>query len=336
MALDPLPDPLYLLELRSTRVAAAELLLLAVAGGTLGAFVVLRRLAFYTHAVGTATFPGVVVAEAARFSPRLAALGVAVAYAGGVERAGRAGRDPGGAATGLMLVLALAGGTILASDVFESGAGVDRLLFGSAVALSDADVAIARGAPRSWPWPAALLLGRAWTAVAFDPDGAPGLGVPGRRARPGAAAGGGRHRRGRAARGRLAAGDVAVRGSRRHRPPAHRLGAGAGGRVGRRGGGAGPARASTARSGWTCRPGPAIAVLGAAAYVLVAVAVALGPARVPSRGARVSAALEVREPGRRLRRRPGADRRLVLRRARHRRCASWAPTAAARPRCSAR
>ncbi|HEX5911109.1 MAG TPA: metal ABC transporter permease, partial [Thermoleophilaceae bacterium] len=123
MALDPLPDPLYLLELRSTRVAAAELLLLAVAGGTLGAFVVLRRLAFYTHAVGTATFPGVVVAEAARFSPRLAALAVAVAYAGGVERAGRAGRDPGGAATGLILVLALAGGTILASDVFESGAG---------------------------------------------------------------------------------------------------------------------------------------------------------------------------------------------------------------------
>ena len=121
MALDPLPDPIYLLELRSTRTAALELLLLAVAGGTLGAFVVLRRLAFYTHAVGTATFPGVVVAEAARFSPRLAALAVAVAYAGGVERAGRSGRDPGADATGLMLVLALAGGTILASDVFASG-----------------------------------------------------------------------------------------------------------------------------------------------------------------------------------------------------------------------
>jgi ABC-type Mn2+/Zn2+ transport system permease subunit len=29
---------------------------------------------------------------------------------------------------------------------------------------------------------AAGLLGRAWTAVAFDPDGASGLGVPGRRA----------------------------------------------------------------------------------------------------------------------------------------------------------
>ena len=88
MALDTLPDPIYLLELRSTRTAALELLALAVAGGTLGAFVVLRQLAFYTHAVGTATFPGVVVAEAAGFPPLAAALAVALAYAGGVERPG--------------------------------------------------------------------------------------------------------------------------------------------------------------------------------------------------------------------------------------------------------
>lgn len=181
MALDALPDPIYLLELRSTRVAAIELTLLAVAGGTLGAYVVLRRLAFFTHAVGTATFPGVVLAEAARFSPRLAALAVAAAYATGVERAGRAGRDPGGAATGLILVLALAVGTILASDVFASGAGVDRLLFGSAIALDDSDVAVAAVAA-AVAVAAAFLLGRAWTAVAFEPDGASAVGVPGRRA----------------------------------------------------------------------------------------------------------------------------------------------------------
>ena len=181
MALDPLPDPIYLLELRSTRTAALELLALAVAGGTLGAFVVLRRLAFYTHAVGTATFPGVVVADAAGFPALVAALAVALAYAGGVERAGRSGRDPGADATGLMLVLALAGGTILASDVFGSGAGVDRVLFGSAVALSDTDVVVAAIAA-VLAVAAAVLFGRAWAAVAFDPGGAPGLGVPGRRA----------------------------------------------------------------------------------------------------------------------------------------------------------
>ncbi len=181
MTLASLPDPLYLLELRSTRIAVAELLMLAVAGGTLGAHVVLRRLAFYTHAVGTATFPGLVLAQAARISPRLAALAVAVAYAGGVQRAGRAGRDPGGAATGIMLVLALAVGTVLASDVFSSGAGVDRLLFGSVVALGGGDLAVA-GVAATAALVATLLLGRAWTAVAFQPEEAPALGVPGGRA----------------------------------------------------------------------------------------------------------------------------------------------------------
>ncbi len=43
--------------------ALAELALLSVPAGLLGAWIVLRRLAFYTHAVGTATFPGLVVAS---------------------------------------------------------------------------------------------------------------------------------------------------------------------------------------------------------------------------------------------------------------------------------
>src|SRR5687768_5941821 len=53
-----LPSPTQLVELPFTRTALVELALLAVAGGVLGAFVVLRRLAFFAHAVGTATFPG--------------------------------------------------------------------------------------------------------------------------------------------------------------------------------------------------------------------------------------------------------------------------------------
>ena len=49
------------------------------------------------------------------------------------------------AATGLMLVGALALGVVLASDVFESGAGVDRLLFGSLIGLSDRDLWLTAG-----------------------------------------------------------------------------------------------------------------------------------------------------------------------------------------------
>src|SRR5215210_4426981 len=124
------------------RTALAELALLALAGGVLGSWIVLSRLAFFTHAAGTATFPGLVAADASGISPILAGLGVALGYAGGVERAGRSGRAPGDAATALLLVAALATGVVLASDVFHSGSGVDRLLFGTLLGLNGSDVAL--------------------------------------------------------------------------------------------------------------------------------------------------------------------------------------------------
>jgi manganese/iron transport system permease protein len=172
-----MPAPADLLDLEFLRTALAELALLAVAGGVLGGWIVLRRLAFFSHAVGTATFPGLVVAQAAGFSPKLAGLAVALGYAGGVERGARAGRDPGDAATGLLLVAALAGGTVLAGDVFESGAGVDRLLFGTLVGLDRSDLWFSAAAA-ALAMAGTLAAGRAWTAVAFDPPGAPALGVP--------------------------------------------------------------------------------------------------------------------------------------------------------------
>ena len=165
------------MELRSVRLALGELVLLAVAGGLLGAWIVLRRLAFFSHAVGTATFPGLVAAEAAGFSPRIAALGVALGYAGLVERVGRGGRDPGDAATALGLVFALAAGVVLASDVFESGASVDRLLFGTAIGLDVGDLVLA-AVTAALAAGATVLLGRAWSAAGFDPEGAPALGLP--------------------------------------------------------------------------------------------------------------------------------------------------------------
>jgi ABC-type Mn2+/Zn2+ transport system permease subunit len=171
------PSPFDLLDVPFLRDALIELALLAVAGGLLGAWIVLRRLAFFSHAVGTATFPGLVAADAAHFSPRLAALGVALGYAGGVERAGRRGRDPGDSATALGLVAALAVGVVLASDVVDSGAGVDRLLFGSVLAVGAEDLAVAAGAA-AVALAATLALGRAWTAAAFDPDGARAIGLP--------------------------------------------------------------------------------------------------------------------------------------------------------------
>jgi manganese/iron transport system permease protein len=80
------------------------------------------------------------------------------------------------AATGLVLVGALAAGVVLASDVFESGTQVDTLLFGSLLALSASDVwltaLVAAGA--------VLLdagLRRHWLGTGFEPAGARALGL---------------------------------------------------------------------------------------------------------------------------------------------------------------
>jgi ABC-type Mn2+/Zn2+ transport system permease subunit len=170
------PSPLDLAELPFLRDALVELILLALAGGALGAWIVLRRLAFFSHAVGSATFPGLVAADAAGVSPTLAGVAVALGYAGGVERTGRAGREPG-EATALLLVAALAGGVVLASDVFESGAEVDRLLFGTLLGLDTADLALSAAAAALAAL-GTLALGRTWSAVAFDPDAARTLGLP--------------------------------------------------------------------------------------------------------------------------------------------------------------
>jgi ABC-type Mn2+/Zn2+ transport system permease subunit len=170
------PPPFDLVDLPFLRDALVELVLLAVAGGVLGAWIVLRRLAFFSHAVGSATFPGLVAADASGVSPTVAGLAVALGYAGGVERAGGAGRRHG-EATALLLVAALATGVVLASDVFESGAAVDRLLFGTLLGLDTADLVLSAAAA-ALAAAGTLALGRTWAAVAFDPDGAGALGVP--------------------------------------------------------------------------------------------------------------------------------------------------------------
>jgi len=148
--------------------ALLELLMLAVVGGVLGAWIVLRRMAFFSHAVGTATFPGLVVADAAGVPAQAAALISGAGFSGGVGPLGRERRVGDDTRTAMLLVGALALGIVLAGDVFEAGAGVDRLLFGSLLGLSDLDLWLTAGV-------AAAVLGadralrRPWTAAGFDP-----------------------------------------------------------------------------------------------------------------------------------------------------------------------
>ena len=172
-----LTDPVALPFMQRALLAT---LLLAVAAGLLGTWIVLRRLAFFAHAVGTATFPGLVVAGPWGIAPPLAALGAGLGFAGLLSRMTRRGAASADAATGLLLTAALALGTILASDVYRSGTGVDRLLFGTLLGLGDGDVALAAAAAIA-ALAATAALARTWLATGFDPAGAEALGVRGAR-----------------------------------------------------------------------------------------------------------------------------------------------------------
>ncbi len=172
-----LTDPLSAPFMQRALLAA---LLLSLAGGLLGAWIVLRRLAFFAHAVGSATFPGLVVAGPWGLAPPLAALGAGLGFAAMLARLTRRGATNADAATGLLLAGALALGSVLASDVYRSGAGVDRLLFGTLLGLSDGDLWLA-GAAALAAALASAALARTWLATGFDPTGARALGIAGAR-----------------------------------------------------------------------------------------------------------------------------------------------------------
>jgi ABC-type Mn2+/Zn2+ transport system permease subunit len=156
--------------------ALLELVLLSLGTGLLGTWIVARGLAFYSHAVAAAAFPGLVLAAGVGFSPLLGAFASGAAFALAVGELSARPRTAYDALTALALVGALASGIVLASDVFHSGSDVDTLLFGSVFAIHPSDlrfaivlvVAAALGT---------ITLGPRWLAVGFDPQAARGLGV---------------------------------------------------------------------------------------------------------------------------------------------------------------
>jgi ABC-type Zn uptake system ZnuABC Zn-binding protein ZnuA/ABC-type Mn2+/Zn2+ transport system permease subunit len=154
-----------------------EVLLLSIALGVLGTWIVVRGLAFYSHALATSAFPGLVLADGLGFAPQIGALGVGLLFAVVVGRLGAGRRELYDSRTALALVGALALGVILASDVFHSGSNIETLLFGSLLVLEPRDLIFA-GALSVVAVVANLLLGRSWLTTGFDPQGARSLGVP--------------------------------------------------------------------------------------------------------------------------------------------------------------
>ncbi len=163
-------------ELVFVRRGMLEVLLLSGGAGLLGTWIVLRGLAFYSHSAGSATFPGLVLADGLGFAAPLGAFGAALAFALGVSQLARARRSGADAVTAVVLVGALALGVILASDVFESGSRVETLLFGSLLAIQDWDLVVA-GAASALAMAATAGFGRAWLAAGFDPSVARAIGL---------------------------------------------------------------------------------------------------------------------------------------------------------------
>jgi zinc/manganese transport system substrate-binding protein len=146
-----------------------EVLFLSVCAGIVGSYVVLRGLAFFAHAAGAATFPGLVLADGLGLAPLLGALAAALVFAGGVERTARRRSVGYDSLTALVLVGALALGVVLASDVFHSGSNIETLLFGSLLVVGRQDLLFAALAG-SLALLLAALIGRRWLALGFDDE----------------------------------------------------------------------------------------------------------------------------------------------------------------------
>lgn len=116
-------------------------LVLSIPAGILGVWIVLRRMAFFTHTVGQATFPALVFATIVGWSllatSMVAAALVAVVLA---LLAARRSQEQEAAHVALALALALALGALLVSDVADPGISVNALLFGSLLSTTWNDV----------------------------------------------------------------------------------------------------------------------------------------------------------------------------------------------------
>jgi ABC-type Mn2+/Zn2+ transport system permease subunit len=155
--------------------AFAEVGLIGVVGGMLGCWLVLYELSYSTESLAHALFPGLVAASLLGL-PLLAggAAGVLVGAAG-VALAGRApeiGRDT---AVGVVVTTLFGAGALLALAP-SSPPGIESLLFGDVLGVSDVDLVLAGGLALVLVGALRLAHSRL-LAVGFDRAAAPRLGV---------------------------------------------------------------------------------------------------------------------------------------------------------------
>jgi ABC-type Mn2+/Zn2+ transport system permease subunit len=166
--LEPLRDDLV-------RRALLEAVILGLACGPLGAWLVLQRQAYATESLAHALFPGLAIAAVAGAPLMLGALGGIVVAAALVALAGRQDRVGPDVAVGVTVTTLFALGALLALRP-DAPNRLGDLLFGDLLATSPADlwrtVAVAVAV-----LVALALVHRRLLLAAFDPPAAPSLGV---------------------------------------------------------------------------------------------------------------------------------------------------------------
>jgi ABC-type Mn2+/Zn2+ transport system permease subunit len=161
------------------RRALAEVVLVGLAGGTLGCWIVPYGLAYSAESLAHALLPGLVVATLAGFPLVLGGAAGLVVAAAAIAAAGRVGGIGRDAAVAVVVTGMLGLGVLLALSP-ETPAGLGRLLFGDVLGVTERDVALA-GALAAVVLAALRILHPTLLLVGFDRLNARALGrAPGR------------------------------------------------------------------------------------------------------------------------------------------------------------
>jgi ABC-type Mn2+/Zn2+ transport system permease subunit len=158
-----------------TARALAEVALLGVVGGALGTWVVLFGLSYSAESLAHSLFPGLVIAALTGFSVLLGGLGGIVVAALAVALAARVpavGRD---AAVAVVVTTSFGLGVLLALSP-DSPPGIQTLLFGDILGVTDLDLVLAAGLAAATLVALWALHGRL-LAVGFDRSNASALGA---------------------------------------------------------------------------------------------------------------------------------------------------------------
>ncbi len=157
------------------RRALVEAILVGSIGGAVGVHVVLRRLPFFTMAVGHGTFPGVVVASLAGTSLLLGGWAFALVIVLATAALGSIGRLDDNSAVGVILAGSFALGTLLISTQPGFTKNLSAFLVGSILTVQSGDL-VATAVVGSVVIAVLAGLHKEFVLVAFDRTAAGALG----------------------------------------------------------------------------------------------------------------------------------------------------------------